>query len=75
MSLEADMRRMENNIWAKYTLGLPWWFSGKESACNTRHLGSNPRLGRYPGEGNGNPLVFLPGKFYEQTMSLLGYSP
>jgi len=29
---------------------------GKESACNVGDLGSVPGLGRYPGEGNGNPL-------------------
>ena len=34
-------------------------FSGgsdtKESACNAGDLGSIPGLGRFPGEGNGNP--------------------
>ena len=32
---------------------------GKESACNAGaagYLGLIPGLGRYPGEGNGNPL-------------------
>ena len=29
---------------------------GKASACNAGDLGSIPRLGRSPGEGNGNPL-------------------
>ena len=29
---------------------------GKESACNEGDRGSIPRLGRSPGEGNGNPL-------------------
>ena len=28
---------------------------GKESACNVRHLGSTPGLGRSPGGGHGNP--------------------
>ena len=28
----------------------------KESACNSGDLGSNPGLGRSPGEGNGYPL-------------------
>ena len=28
----------------------------KESACNTGNLGSVPRLGRSPEEGNGYPL-------------------
>ena len=30
----------------------------KESACNTGDLGSIPGLGRFPGEGNGNPLQY-----------------
>ena len=36
--------------------GLPWWLSGKESACNAGDVGSIPGLRRSPGEGNGNPL-------------------
>ena len=35
---------------------LPWWLSGKESACSAEGLGSVPGSGRPPGEGNGNPL-------------------
>ena len=30
----------------------------KTSACNTGDLGSIPGLGRSPGEGNGNPLLY-----------------
>ena len=30
----------------------------KESACSAGYLGSIPRLGRSPGEGNGNPLQY-----------------
>ena len=30
----------------------------KESACNARDIGSVPRLGRSPGEGNDNPLPY-----------------
>ena len=32
----------------------------KESTCNAEDLGSMPGLGRSPGGGHGNPLVFLP---------------
>ena len=39
-------------------LGLPWWLSGKESACNAGDTGSITELGRSPGEGNGNPLQY-----------------
>ena len=31
---------------------------GKESACNVGNPGSIPGLGRSPGEGNGNPLMY-----------------
>ena len=31
---------------------------GKASACNVGDPGSIPRLGRSPGEGNGNPLQY-----------------
>ena len=30
----------------------------KEYACNVGDLGSIPGLGRFPGEGNGNPLKY-----------------
>ena len=56
-------------------LGFPCSSSGKESACNAEDLGSIPRSGRSPGEGNGNPVTaFLPGEFHGQR-SLVGYSP
>ena len=32
--------------------------AGKESTCNVGDLGSIPRLGRSPGEGNGYPLQY-----------------
>ena len=37
-------------------LGLPGGSEGKASACNVGDLGSIPGSGRYPGEGNANPL-------------------
>ena len=46
--------------------------AGIESACKCRDLGSTPRLGRCPGEGNVNPF-FLPGKSHGQR-SLAGYT-
>ena len=36
-------------------LGLPRGSDGKESSCNLGDLGSNPGLGRSPGEGKGYP--------------------
>ena len=39
-------------------VGFPGSLAGKESACNAGDLGSIPRLGRPPGEGNGYPLQY-----------------
>ena len=36
--------------------GFPGGSDGKESTCNVGDLDSIPGLGRFPGEGNGNPL-------------------
>ena len=38
--------------------GLPWWLSGKESACNAGDLGSIPGSGRSPGGGHGKSLQY-----------------
>ena len=37
-------------------MGFPHSSVGKESACNAGDLGLIPRLGRFSGAGNGNPL-------------------
>ena len=39
-------------------LGFPGGSEGKASACNAGDLGSISGLGRFPGEGNGNPLQY-----------------
>ena len=38
--------------------GFPGGLYGKVSAYNAEDLGLIPRLGRSPGEGNGNPLQY-----------------
>ena len=38
--------------------GFPCGSAGKESAYNAGDLGSNPGLGRFPGEGKGYPLQY-----------------
>ena len=43
------------------TDGLPKWRSGEKSTCSARDArdgGSIPGLGRSPGVGNGNPLLY-----------------
>ena len=42
----------------QFLKGLPRWLSSKEFTCNAGDASSNPGLGRYPGEGNGNPLQY-----------------
>ena len=39
-------------------MGFPGGSDGKESACTAGDLVSIPGLGRFPGEGNGNPLQY-----------------
>ena len=41
-----------------YREGFPDDSDGKESACNAGDLDLIPGLGRFPGEGNGNPLQY-----------------
>ena len=38
--------------------GFPGGLDGKESACNVGDPGLIPRVGRFPGEGNGNPFQY-----------------
>ena len=38
--------------------GFPSGPGGKESACNAGDPSSIPRSGRFPGEGNSNPLQY-----------------
>ena len=45
--------------------GFPHSSVGKESACSAGEPGLIPRLGRYPGEGNGNPFQY---SFLEDPM-------
>ena len=55
--------------------GLPWWFSGKEPACQWRGCGFDPWVRKVPWRRKWQPIpVFLPGKSYGQR-SLTGYSP
>ena len=56
-------------------LGLPWWLSSKEFACQCRGHRFDPWVRKIPGRRKWQPTpVFLPGKFHGQR-SLAGYSP
>ena len=52
------MRPVLRIVIAIDSVGFPGGSEGKESACNVGDPGSIPRLGRCPGEGNGNPLQY-----------------
>ena len=41
-----------------YLQGFSGGSDGKEFVCNVGDLDSIPGLGRFPGEGNGNPLQY-----------------
>ena len=59
----------------KRTIGLPRWFSGKESSCQCRSCGFNRWVGKIPWRRKWQPSpVFLPEKSHGQR-SLMGYSP
>ena len=51
-------KKSPNKQYLLLIIGLPWWLSGKESACNAEDPGSIPGWGRYSGEGNGCPLQY-----------------
>ena len=66
-------------LW-KCCLGYAIWpfingSHGKASACNAGDLGSIPGLGRSPGGGHGNPLLYSCLENPHGQRSLIGYSP
>ena len=54
---KADQHSSSGDL-LRLQLGLPSGSDGKESACNAGDPGSMPGLGRFLGEGNGNPLQY-----------------
>ena len=57
------MSSISPSHWLK---GFPNGSVVKNLPANARDLGSIPGSGRFHGEGNGNPLFGLPGKFHGQ---------
>ena len=53
---------------------FPGGLDGKASAYNAGDLGSNPGLGRSPGEGNGTPLQYSCLENHGRR-NLVGYRP
>ena len=58
-SVHPAQHEAVSNMPSQKALGLPWWLSGKESACNAGDagdMGSISGLGRSPGGGHGSTL-------------------
>ena len=55
--------------------GFPGDSDGEESTCSAGDLGSTPGLGRSPGGGHGNPLLYFCLENPHGQRSLLGYIP
>ena len=54
-----NMRKStESQILMHLYRGFPGGSDGKESTCKAGDLSSIPGLGRSPGEGHGNPLLY-----------------
>ena len=58
LNTEASQEKDLSGVWEDIMLrkGFPGGSDGKESTCNSGDLGSIPGSGRFPGEGDGNPL-------------------
>ena len=55
----SALRSVHSELWgAIFHFQLPWWLSGKESACNAGDVGSIPGSGRSPGRGHNIPLQY-----------------
>ena len=58
-----------------YIFGFPWWFSGKEFACQCRRWQFDPWVRKIPWRRKWQPTpVFLSGKSQGER-SLVGYGP
>ena len=55
---DLDVRKLECCLELQTLRGFPGCSHGKESACNAGDLSLIPDLGRFPGEGSGNPLQY-----------------
>ena len=62
--MKKNISNKSQNLWifyrksSNYWPGFPDGSDGKESACSAGDPDSIPGSGRFPGEGNGNPLQY-----------------
>ena len=58
---DNDVEKANYSLTPSGDVHVPWWLSGKESACNAEDAGdagSIPGSGRSSGGGHGNPLQY-----------------
>ena len=55
-SLNQSLKKKKNKQLTRYIISFPRSSVGKESACKAGDLDSMPGSGRFPGDGNGNPV-------------------
>ena len=68
-STKYEINHPPKNTRIQMTAGFPGGSDGKEYTCDAGDVGSIPGSGRSPGEGNGNPLQFLPGESHGQSLA------
>ena len=85
LPIQFPLHTQENTVVICYTIhiriavrsffaGLPWWLSGKQSACQHRRCGFDLWVGKIPWRRAWQPTpVFLPGESHGQR-NLVGYS-
>ena len=60
-----ELDTTEQLNWTEQGMGLPWWLSGKESACQCRRHRFNPWVRKIPWQRKWKPTpIFLPGKLH-----------
>ena len=65
--LPQNKQRAGQQPWLKGVGGLPWWLSGKESACQCRRPEFNPWVGKIPCRRKWQPAPeLLPGEPHGQ---------
>ena len=68
--LQSSLQHAGSLVEAYELLGLPWWLSDKESACqcrNRKRFGFDPWVGKIPWSRKWQPApIILPGKSHRQ---------
>ena len=73
--LNSQLYSIDSFVCPYTSIGLPWWLSGKKSACQCRRLNFNLWVRKVSWRRKWQPTpVLLPGRYHGQR-SLGAYSP